>query len=371
MKKMIILLKICCCVILLTGCWDQRLLKESSLILGAGIDLTADKKIEDTFFYPKSIKGSGIQQKTIVVSAKGDTLRDAREHANKKIAERLDASKNRFFLLGKDLAVHGIYSILDVVYRDAKGASNATVAVVNGSAKKALFLHTNDTNLASEYYPKLLKSAEISGLVQNRTVQAICSLIFAEGKDFMVPYITLHKKEKRAYITGLAMFHHDKFVGTLNSIESKMFLLLTNVKHSNTGFKLKMYANKKKQEQNFIYVQATPLKPIIQIRHDKGQLRIIIDLDIKYHVAEHGEGILTTHKKKKLLNEKIKQKFIQLANQTVLKMQQVNCDGLGIGERIQAYHADIWEHTNWKKVYPDVPIQVRVHTEMINTGVIN
>ncbi|MGR5978712.1 Ger(x)C family spore germination C-terminal domain-containing protein [Bacillus cereus] len=76
-------------------------------------------------------------------------------------------------------------------------------------------------------------------------------------------------------------------------------------------------------------------------------------------------------KRKKLLNQKIKNHFTKLAKQTVLHMQQANCDGLGIGQRVQAYHADIWEHTNWNKVYPKVPIQVRVHTEMINTGVIN
>ncbi|PER92399.1 hypothetical protein CN488_31720, partial [Bacillus anthracis] len=75
---------LCFGIFLLTGCWDQRLLKESSLILGAGLDLTKDQKIEDTFFYPKSVKGPGLQQKTILVSAKGDTIRDAREHANRK-----------------------------------------------------------------------------------------------------------------------------------------------------------------------------------------------------------------------------------------------------------------------------------------------
>ncbi|MGE6964308.1 Ger(x)C family spore germination protein, partial [Bacillus thuringiensis] len=297
MKKMNLFFKLCCGVFLLTGCWDQRLLKESSLILGAGLDLTKDQKIEDTFFYPKSVKGPGIQQKTMLVSAKGDSIRDAREHANRKTAERLDASKNRFLLFGGDLAAHGIYAALDMVYRDAKGASNAKVAVVNGLAKDAMFIHTTDTNLASEYYPKLLDSAETSGFIKIHTVQSLCSLIFADGKDFMLPYITLNKKQRRAYVTGLAMFHQDKFVGTLNELESKMFLLLTNIKHPQVGFKIKIDADEKNREKNFIYVQVIQLKPTIHIRHEHKQLHAMIDLDIKYNVTEYGKGKLTTQKK--------------------------------------------------------------------------
>ncbi|WP_179883992.1 Ger(x)C family spore germination protein [Bacillus thuringiensis] len=371
MKKMSLFFTLCFGIFLLTGCWDQRLLKESSLILGAGLDLTKDQKIEDTFFYPKSVKGPGLQQKTILVSAKGDTIRDAREHANRKTAEKLDASKNRFCLLGKDLAAHGIYAALDMVYRDAKGASNAKVAVVNGLAKDALFLHATDTNLASEYYPKLLASAETSGFIKNHTVQALCSLIFADGKDFMVPYITLNKKERRAYITGLAMFHHDKFVGTLNGIQSKMFLLLTNTKHPHIGFKIKIDADEKKREKNFIYVQVNQLKPTIHIRQNQKQLRTTMDLDIAYTVTEYGKGKLTTEKKKQFLNHKVKKHFTQLANQTLLNMQRANCDGLGIGERVQAYHMDAWKHINWDKAYPHLPIKIRVHTKIENTGVIH
>ncbi|MGR5978713.1 hypothetical protein ACT7DJ_13125 [Bacillus cereus] len=72
-----------------------------------------------------------------------------------------------------------------------------------------------------------------------------------------------------------------------------------------------MYANEKKQEQSFVYVQAIPLHPTIQIQHDKGQLRIMMDLDIKYNVIEHGEGLLTTHKKKKTFKPKNKESLYE------------------------------------------------------------
>ncbi|PHG57631.1 Ger(x)C family spore germination protein [Bacillus toyonensis] len=368
MKNFLLFLTICC-AFLVTGCWDQRLLKENSLILGAGVDLTTDNKIEDTLLYPVSIRGRDIQQKTKVISAKGDTIHNAREHADQKIAERLDASKNRFVLFGKDLAKQGIYSLLDIVYRDAKGPSNAKLAIVNGRAKSALYLHPVDTDLTSEYYPKLLDSAEKVGLIQNYTIQAICSIIFAEGKDFMIPYITVDKQENRASITGLAMFHRDKLVGTLNVMESKIFLLLMNPKQ-HTRFNLKVHTDEKKREQQFIDIQAVQTASTIRIQHEGENVSARITLNIKCNVTEYGKGRLTNKKKIQNLNNSIKKQLQKAANQTLFKMKQVNCDGLGIGQRIQAYHNDMWKQINWDKVYPQLPIKVDVNTEIVNTGVI-
>ncbi|PGA92728.1 hypothetical protein COL93_26270 [Bacillus toyonensis] len=371
MKTTRTLCGILCVSFILMGCWDQRLLKDSSLILAIGIDLTKNKKIEQTFLYPRSIKGPNVHQETISASAIGDTSRNAKAHADQKIADRFDASKNRFFLFGKDLARQGIYSTVDAVYRDAKGPSNAKVAIVNGRAKEALSLRIKDTTLSSEYYPKLLHSAEEVGLIQNHTVQSMCSIIFAEGKDFMIPYLDLLKSEKRAYLTGLAMFHHDKFVGHLGIKESRVFLMLNGHKSKHQSLTLRVSNKEPIRDKNFINIEILQVKTTPNIFVTNGKVKINLDISFQLGINEYANDHLYNKKYVQKLNRKINKELTHLVNKTISNMQKVNCDGLGIGQRIQAYHPTVWKNINWDTAYPHIPITVHINNQIIQHGIIN
>ncbi|PEF41506.1 hypothetical protein CON72_07880 [Bacillus wiedmannii] len=371
MKTTIILCGILCVSFVLMGCWDQRLLKDSSLILGIGIDLTKHKQIEQTFLYPRSIKGPNPHQETLSASAIGDTSRNAKAHADQKIADRFDASKNRFFLFGKDSARQGIYSTLDVIYRDAKGPSNAKVAIVNGRAKDALSLRIKETSLSSEYYPKLLHSAEEVGLIQNQTVQSVCSIIFAEGQDLMLPYLDLLKSEKRAYLTGLAMFHHDKLVGHLEIKESRVFLLLNGYKSKHQSLTLRVSNKESIRDRNFINIEILQVKTTPTIFVTNGKVKVNLHVNLKLGINEYANDHLHNQKNIQTLNRRINKELTHLANKTISKVQKVNCDGLGIGQRLQAYHPTEWKHINWETTYPHIPITVHINNKIIQHGIID
>ncbi|MGX5634238.1 Ger(x)C family spore germination protein [Bacillus thuringiensis] len=371
MRTTMTLCGILCVSFVLMGCWDQRLLKDSCLILGIGIDLTKNKQIEQTFLYPRSIKGQNPHQETLSASAIGDTSRNAKAHADQKIADRFDASKNRFFLFGKDLAQQGIYSTLDVIYRDAKGPSNAKIAIVNGRAKDALSLRIKETSLSSEYYPKLLHSAEEVGLIQNQTVQSVCSIMFAEGKDFMVPYLDLLKSEKRTYLTVLAMFHHDKLVGRLGIKESRIFLLLNGRKSKHQSLTLRVSNKELIRDKNFINIEILQVKTTPTIFVTNGKVKINLNINFKLGINEYANDHFRNKKNIRKLNQRITKELTHLANQTISKMQEANCDGLGIGQRLQAYHPTLWKNINWETKYPNVPIAVHIDNEIIHHGIID
>lgn len=98
-KKWFLLGTLLVVIVLLTGCWDQRLIKESRLILAVGLDLEPNGKIIDTVVYPVVNKGSNAMSlvKSVVVSSTGVTTRDARFNLDKKVSQMFDASKNRVF----------------------------------------------------------------------------------------------------------------------------------------------------------------------------------------------------------------------------------------------------------------------------------
>lgn len=60
-----------------------------------------------------------------------------------------------------------------------------------------------------------------------------------------------------------------------------------------------------------------------------------------------------------------------MAKKTLAKMQEANNDSLGLGERVKAYHHSTWKKTDWKEVYPEIPIEARFNVEIVRHGIIN
>ncbi|MBS4200352.1 Ger(x)C family spore germination protein [Bacillus sp. FJAT-49732] len=374
MKHWILLIWMTIFSTILVGCWDQRLLKDSSLILAIGYD-QLDNKIMTTIAHPlSSLSGpnqSSPPHVSEILSASGDTARDAEVHMERKVPEKFDMSKVKVILLGKELASHGIFSILDSTYRDLRGPLNANVAIIKENAKDALSIKVRESMTISDYYSQLLHTSEQGGITKNENVQGIFPIILSQGKDFVVPYLTIEKEENKARLNGLAMFDDDKFSGTLGLKESSMFLILSDNKKKNLPLNFKVSNNNKKEDINFVSVQVLKIKRKIKIDDTDGNVKAKVKINVNLSIEEYPEDDLYEKKKIEKLNIKIQKNLNELAETTVEKMQKANCDALGIGQRVKAHHLETWKTLNWKKVYPEIPIEVEFTSEIIQHGIIN
>ncbi|KZE64273.1 hypothetical protein AWM68_14380 [Fictibacillus phosphorivorans] len=362
---------ICSLLILNSGCWDQRLLKDSTVILGTALDLTEKKKIAQTVTFPASSKGIDTPQSPIVVTGVGNTTKNAKAHIERKVAEKFDSSKNRVTLIGIDLAKQGVYSALDSFYRDYKGALGANVAVIDGNAKEALKMIPQDTPINIEYFSNLFKSSAKDGLIKNQNIQNICTIMFSEGEDFLLPYLKVIPKEKRAKIVGMAMFNKDKMVGTLTVHESRMFLLLNNHKSHNATFTVKVSNHEKARLENYINLNIVNIKRDLNIQKIDDKIHAKIKLNVQVSVNEYPKDHLDNKKKLKVLDQHIEERFTEIASRTVHKLQATNCDGLGLGLRIKAKYPQLWNTINWNRMYPNIPIDVDIETTIVDNGIIN
>ncbi|MCJ8007657.1 Ger(x)C family spore germination protein [Lederbergia wuyishanensis] len=359
---------------ILAGCWDQRLLKDNSLILAIGYD-QLDGKIMTTISHPISSQGGPNQssppRENELLSSSGDTARDAEVHMERKVPEKFDMSKVKVILLGKELASHGIFSILDSTYRDLRGPLNAKIAIIKQNAKDGLSLNVRESMTISDYYSELLHTSEQGGITKNENVQSIFPIILSEGKDFVVPYMTIEKKENKAKIIGLAMFDDDKFSGTLGLKESSMFLILSDSKKKNLPLNFKVSNKYKKEDKNYVSIQVLKIKRKIKIDDTGGNIKAKVIVDVKLSVEEYPQDNLFDKKKMKQLNNNVQKKLNTLAESTIKKMQTANCDALGIGQKVKAYHYKTWKTLDWKKTYPEIPIEVEFTSEFIQHGIIN
>lgn len=372
MKLPKVLLPACICAFLLSGCWDQNLLKDIRVVLATGVDLTSDGKVVGTSTIPLFTSGVGgaSVEGSQVVSAKGETVRDTRNVLDNQISRQFDSSKLVVFLLGEEYAKQDIYSGLDVFYRDPKGSLVENIAVVKGQAIDLLNLKLKEKTSMGEYLDGLFESAQVSTIIPRQT-RPMLSDLFDPGTDIILPLI--EPKEKEAKIIGLALFNDHKYTGYyLNLQESTMYMLLDNRKNKTAWLKVKVSENQVPEMNNFMYINVLKLKRDINTKvHNPDQISADLLLNLKVEIMEYAEDHLDSKKSLNDLQEKISQELTKLANQTIKKLQEANSDSLGIGRHLIAFHHDSWNMIKWKEVYPNVDLKAKVNVKITKHGILN
>ncbi|AEB65257.1 spore germination protein [Bacillus amyloliquefaciens] len=114
--KKALLISLMCASLTLTGCWDQNLFKDISLVLTASLDVDQDGKNKIGITYRK-VQSSQAEQETggsfitTVLSASGHTIREARFQLDKLVDQRIDTSKQRVLLIGEKMAENRFFHI--------------------------------------------------------------------------------------------------------------------------------------------------------------------------------------------------------------------------------------------------------------------
>ncbi|MEJ8777915.1 Ger(x)C family spore germination protein [Pseudogracilibacillus sp. ICA-222130] len=362
-------------LLLLTGCWDQRLLKEHSLILAIGYDLTEDGKIEKTITFPAKSGGGGqvsISTKTETISVIANTVKGAEIKTDEYSPEKFDRSKAKVIIIGKDLAEKGIFPALDSVYRDLRAPLYASVAIVEGTAKDALEVEDTYSLLTSDFYSQLLTTATEAGIIKDDNIQEICPIILSDGKDIIIPRITLLEDGKRAKISGSILLNGDKWNGKLNLDENVMLLTLMGEANKNRKMNLLVDPNEERQEKRYVNFSLRNEHRQLTWEHTgDNDITVTVKVSLQIEIDEYASDHLYDEKKAKQLVDSITKQTEKRAKKTIEKIQEANNDALGVGEKIKAYDPQLWQEINWKETYPEIEIVPEFDIEIIRHGILN
>ncbi|MBG9783193.1 Ger(x)C family spore germination protein [Shouchella lehensis] len=372
MKKQILLMITLC---LLTGCWDERLVKDINLIYSQALDKTDEGLIETTIV---TIGGapneSGAQvstQKPAVISAVGNTPRDSRMNLDRKVSGELYASKNRVTLLSQELAEDNIYSLLDVHFRSPISTTNARLAVVEGDAKRALHVKVAETPLISNYLGDLLLGLEEVESIPKASMEDVLSSLFDKGTDFVLPLMHVIDHENVA-LDGVALFDNDHMSGSINADQTLRLLLMDIDRRVPRRFNTRVTDNEERRVNNYVTIDVEEKNRTLKIKKEAPkQFSAHINLDLLLNVVEYPKDTLYIEENIIKLNEEI-QKQLQFECEEVLRIiQEANCDYYGIGKHIRAHHYKDWEAMNWEEDYANIPLTVSVQTKVVYHGIIN
>jgi Ger(x)C family germination protein len=351
------------------------MLNQTKLITAGGFDYTKDGKVLTTAAVPQSVaveagKGNIVNQ---IFSATGYTARQSRLRLDRKVAERLDASKNQIIVFGEDAARQDIYQLLDVFYRDPKSALNAKLAVTKGKASDVISTKFEEPRMSTgvgEYLRDSIRSAEESATVAKENIQTVCPIMFDPGQDFALPYLEPTKNTVK--ICGVAVFHEHKMVGEILEPMSVTYTLLTGEKHTIAMNTTKKISNKNKPKlMNYVTVKIKKNKRSFHVDvSPSGEISARIKLKMKVVITEYPQNNLTTPAEVTNIEKKLSEKFTKDSQEVIDKLQKMNSDPFGVGRQLMAFHYPFWEKLKWKEEYPKIDFKASVEVDVIGHGII-
>lgn len=365
-------LMLCCSTLLLSSCWDERLLKEIQLVFAVGYDQMENGDVEVTSVVPPS--NPNIKDNTnINIFKTGHTLRDARYLADLNVSEHLDYSKLEMMLLGEDLAKSDVYAFLDVVYRNAANNLASRLAVVEGKATELLYQPLNTQFDISRYYAGIVESSELIGVLPKITLQSACTLMFDPGGDLYLPYLTYNKEMARAEVSGLALFNGRKYTGAhLTAQQSTLFNLImdTLISEGNVRLTKKYTEDKTPEVANYMTIEIPSSGTTIKVKDDP-LLTTSIKVKVKMIVTEYSPSNIVGEEKIKEIENWWEKELEKDTEEIVQTMQEAKSDGFGIGRRVYAFHPKRWNEKEWKNQYANIPFNIDYDVTLMGTGIIN
>lgn len=365
--NMTIFIVIC---MLLTGCWDQNLMKNAVLVQILSYDLTPKEELLLGVSIPIIEEPSGGPQamvKSETFSATGHTPRDSRMKIDREIAGILDTSKNKLILFGERMASTGIYSSLDVIWRDPRNSLGATLGVVEGEAVDLLGIKPKHETNVSEYIQDAITSAEENSVIPSQTIQTLASEFIDPGEDTVIPFLKMNKK-KSAVVVGLALMDDKKYSGNLPPQDSTLLLLLKNKKGKNARFTKKVNNDEQQILNEYISFNVQDVNRKLKVQVKDRDIYVSIKLHLKISVEEYPKGNVPADIER--LNKLLSKELTKDSKKVITKMQQANCDAFGIGRRLIAFHPKTWEAQDKKEYFKNIKFNSVIEAEIIKHGIV-
>lgn len=363
------------CLLLTTGCWDQNLMKDATLIQTITFDRTDEGEFSLGFAIPNIYRNptdSGQETEAINsenLSTVANTPREGRMKLNTEIPGNLDSSKNKLVLFGEKFAKGDIYPSLDVIWRDPRSSLSAKLAVVKGKAFDTLSIKPRVESNISQNILYLIRSTETNTIIPEESIQTLASELLDPGEDIVLPLLKIGRNGTTIDVAGVALFDERKLSGTLSQEESTLFLLLNNKKSKYARFTKYVNGNKELNMNNFISLNVDHIKRKINVSvNDRGEVFVNLNLHLKVKVEEFPIGNVPN--KVDQLNNKLSNTFTNNAEEVIKKLQEANCDAFGIGRRLIAFHHDTWKEQDKTNYFKDVKFKSKVDVEIIQHGIV-
>lgn len=406
------------CILLLNGCWNRRELDQISIVIGLGVDKarqtenaaasagadgggregTGPLEVTAQIVLPSGIRSSGSGQGgTAGGQAAFWNLKNTASSVFVALREDTHVSNKKLYLahtevavFGRSIAEEGIADYLDYFMRDPELRPGILLFVAEDRADDILDLDVKTEKLPAMNLKKLATDQK------NTSQSLLVRLIdFAQklNSEYTAPVAPLvrikpestgsigsgggiltgngggsgesrREETSDVSVSGLAVFHRDVMVGTLDPTETRGLLWATGeVKYS------------------LLTVPAAGGKATVEIFRAKGSMKPEIrengsvSMQIKVTgEATLGSSLTTENLAKPEKLEQLQGEVSKLVEQeirtTFQKAKEMHADIFGFNETISGRHPKQWEKMkdNWEQVFQEMELKISVDIKIRDAG---
>lgn len=352
-----------------SGCWDNRSIKDKTLINGISIDITGDQKIEINALILNIIgKGIGVYEfSNDFLTSNQSTVFESGINMQSLLPGDIATSKTRILLIGEEFSKQKFLPLLDMFNRRTFSNLNLSLAIANKQpAKKILEIKTILDKPLSTILSDTIQSSENISLIPHVDFLTMLTLDSEEGIDYMLPVID-KTMDDHIEVVGAGLFSKGKYTGNLIPTTLSPTLMLLMDTYGKTGYFSADIPKVKKQDQPYNKITYEVIRPSrkITVHASKNKLSVDIEVKAKVKIDE-----ITSKKNIKMneLQKIIKADLNNKAQKVIADIQKSNSDVIGIGRYLKEHNPKIWKKLDWDTEYPNLKINSKVDISFLRTG---
>ncbi len=359
---------------LLSGCWDKKELDMLFIVTGVALDAgKTPEEIDITLQVGRTnsdTAGTGDvrsqENPFILLKAKSDTIENGIMDINRDSSRTVFLHHNQVVLFGAALAQRGIRERLDLFMRNHETRLEVPVVVAEGRAEKVLATKMDQDKLTGLFLARLLWDLHaVSPELRVRLLDVVSRLLDGSSAPVatMFKIVEVDGKDK-IRMTGLALFHKDQMVGSLNNAETHGYIwAMGNVE----GCGLEV-----KDTQGRAVLRITRLDSVreVGLRPDGGaraSLSVTADLGISELVGfQSMDPLELISHLSGMAEREIRRQILE----TFAVTRRFNTDIYRFGVSLHRKYPQEWKamKERWDELYPDMEMDVRVKVKILGTG---
>lgn len=389
-------------ILFLTGCWDRHEINSIAFVTRLGIDVgdTQPIKVIMEIYSPS---GSSRQSQTsgdsenggsateyYIKTSEGATLIEAILNAMKETSRRINVTHTDAIIIGEDLCKEGITRVSDGLRRFQEFNPKIDILIAKGTAGEVMSSRIPSETLTGRGIKRMMNnSGHLLSVIHTVTLKDFRFYSEILDENMAVPAVTVKNTNENGAgsqgaanssqgilsLESLAVFRQDKLVGFLDSTYSKWVQAFHN-KFQNTvlavpssTFDSTITERVVSVKRKFYVEQTTDAddwSKRLKIRVVFYTRNNILEID-KMTSGKFNENSA------EILGREAENYIKSEIEETVKRVQtEYQSDILGIGKAVHRQLPNVWNEirSDWDSIFPDVQIEVEVHTIVQRSGML-
>ncbi|MBA2133895.1 Ger(x)C family spore germination protein [Capillibacterium thermochitinicola] len=361
----------CLFPLILMGCWNAEDINDRVLVLAAGLDQGENGRLRlsvqvpiveellPIFGSPQVNKGS-----FAVLTAEGESIIGAVPTLQSKTQRTLFFGHMKTVLIAEELAAAGLKSIIDALRRHPGVPPQAHVLLVKDEAAAMLSHALWHKGIPGISLVTFFHAQGKRDQAFDQPVWRLVRNISLPTQDAFLPILEYDTDEETFIIEGLGVLHDDRLVGELSGEEARMFGLLSGNTRS-------AYLNLPISEYGWVAMRQVRAKT--KIGYKKTRTGPVITIDVKAHgclIESTKMAVRLNREDRQRIDHAVSTHLEREMRKTLQKLQGLGADLLALGEMYRVHNASTWEPSAWERIYPEIPIEVKVEFTVDNYGIL-